>query len=250
MQTGWRDALNEPASSERSVRAAPPGALAASALACYRPMPGRMVMPDVCCDLVWSRGKLLLTGPMTSAMRSQNVGHDVILMQLDPLVARAWLRAPLIHFTNRMFALVDVAPPLAHMLDAHRYSGTIHRFVRPAGDVAQAGVDPRLVAAARMLKQGASVARVAEAIALSERQFERVFLEQLGLAPKTFARIVRFRRALTAAKNGLSFAAAAGTAGYADQAHFSRDVRKLTGNSPRALLPNVGNVQDFITTAV
>jgi AraC-like DNA-binding protein len=81
---------------------------------------------------------------------------------------------------------------------------------------------------------------------LSERQLERLLDEHAGLSPKTFARIVRFRRAVVAARGGMPLASAAAASGYADQSHFTRDVRDLTGHAPRALLPNVGSVQDIV----
>jgi AraC-like DNA-binding protein len=63
-----------------------------------------------------------------------------------------------------------------------------------------------------------------------------------------FTRIVRFRRAVVAARGGAALAAAAAEAGYADQSHFTREVRSLTGRSPLALLPDtadVASVQDI-----
>lgn len=92
--------------------------------------------------------------------------------------------------------------------------------------------------------QGRPVGRVAETVGLCERHLERLFYEHAGLAPKIFARIVRFRRAVIAARRGVRLATAA--AAYADQAHFNRDVRDLTGCAPRSLLPNVGSVQDVV----
>ena len=235
---------------EGAPGATPPGALAARLLARYRPAPGRIIMPDVCCDLVWSRGVWWLAGPQTLATPSQNVDQDVVLMQLDPLVARAWLRTPLAQFTDRTLPLADVSPRLAHLLEEHHEARTIQTLVRRPGDVTQAGVDSRLVISVRALRCGAPVAAVAEAVGLSERQFERVFSENLGLSPKAFTRIARFRRAVGAAKSGSSLNVAAAEAGYADQSHFSREARKLADRSPRALLPYVGNVQDFIVSCV
>lgn len=37
---------------------------------------------------------------------------------------------------------------------------------------------------------------------------------------------------------------AALSAGYADQSHFTREVRELMGDSPCSVIPNVGKLQD------
>lgn len=228
------------------VLPAPPGSLSAVTFCRARPMAGRLVIPDVCCDLVWARGRLALTGPAATASYSRNVGHDVQLLRIDPLVALAWLRTPLIMFTSETVLLADIAPRLARELEPIQAAGRLAALVRPAGSVQEAGVDPRLEAAVRGVKSGLPVARVATMVSLSERQLERLFVRNLGLAPKIFARIIRLRRALGRAAAGGSLAQAAAAAGYADQAHFSRDVAAFTGTNPRALLPNVGNVQDIV----
>ena len=215
-------------------------------LARFRPMRDRMVMPDVCCDILWVRGRLLMSGPLSRAVPSRNVGEDVTLLRLSPLTARAHLRAPLKHFTDATVELASVAPHLARNLERSRDAGQLETLVGSADDLTGAGIDPRSAPAMSALKRGASVEQAAAQVALSARQLERIFVEELGLAPKTFARIVRFRRAFGAAKRGARLAEAAAEAGYADQAHFSREVRKLTGSSPGILLPHVGNVQDVV----
>lgn len=50
-----------------------------------------------------------------------------------------------------------------------------------------------------------------------------------------FERVLRFRRAERLAGSGASLAAVAAQAGYADQAHFTRECRRLTGRSPSDL---------------
>jgi AraC-like DNA-binding protein len=52
-------------------------------------------------------------------------------------------------------------------------------------------------------------------------------------------RILRFQRFLTAARTsrpGRQLAALAADAGYADQAHLTRESRELSGSTPAALL--------------
>lgn len=229
---------------------AAPGALTALGLGHLHPRPGRLALPDVCCDLVWGRGGLSLSGPSTRARASQNVGGEVWLLRLAPLVARAWLRLPLEHLTDRSVPLADIAPHVARELQRLKEEGGLEALVRPAGDVTAAGVDPRLVAAVGALQRGKRVAHVAAMVALSERQMERTFRAELGMAPKTFSRIVRFRAALRAAASGVRMVDAAAAAGFADQAHFSHEARAFTGVSPRGLLPRVGNLQDIVAGAM
>ncbi|HEY3687748.1 MAG TPA: helix-turn-helix transcriptional regulator [Streptosporangiaceae bacterium] len=74
------------------------------------------------------------------------------------------------------------------------------------------------------------VAGVADVLGLSERQLRRRCLTAFGYGPKTLQRVVRFQRALRAAREpGADLAGVAYRFGYADQAHLSRDVRALAG---------------------
>jgi AraC-like DNA-binding protein len=95
--------------------------------------------------------------------------------------------------------------------------------------------DPLVTAALRLLRE-TSVFNASTEIGISTRHLHRVVLAHTGLSPKVFQRILRFRRFLTHATRGEGLAIAAAAAGYADQAHMSREVRRLTGLSPTALL--------------
>ena len=79
---------------------------------------------------------------------------------------------------------------------------------------------------------------------LSERQLERLFGDRAGLSPVVYARITRLHRGINASRR-LPLALAAAVSGYADQAHFSREVRGLTGRTPRSLVKDVGSVQEL-----
>jgi AraC-like DNA-binding protein len=69
---------------------------------------------------------------------------------------------------------------------------------------------------------------------LSERSLRRLSDRLFGYGPKTLTRIHRFQHALHLARAGLPLSHAAVTAGYADQAHFNRDSKRLTGRTPGA----------------
>jgi AraC-like DNA-binding protein len=73
---------------------------------------------------------------------------------------------------------------------------------------------------------------------LSVRQFERVFLEQVGVAPKMFGRIARFSRALQSKRDDpdRTWSEIVAAAGYYDQMHFIRDCRAFGGDTPTSLM--------------
>ena len=81
---------------------------------------------------------------------------------------------------------------------------------------------------------GDAVASVTDAIGLSSRRFVEIFREQVGLNPKLYCRVRRFRRVLKAIGAGqpVEWAEIALDAGYFDQAHFIHDFRSFSGISP------------------
>ena len=83
-----------------------------------------------------------------------------------------------------------------------------------------------------------SVNAVAAELGMSERQFRRVFREAVGLSPKAFTKLARFRRALTVSQDNreASWASIAACSGYYDQAHLINEFRTFAGVTPRALL--------------
>jgi AraC-like DNA-binding protein len=85
------------------------------------------------------------------------------------------------------------------------------------------------------------VDRLADEIGWSRGYFARLFAAEFGLQPKETARVVRFDRARRAladgtvsgnAERGSLVADIAARHGYADQAHLSREWRRLAGCTP------------------
>ncbi|MDB5268592.1 MAG: hypothetical protein JWP58_1632 [Hymenobacter sp.] len=84
----------------------------------------------------------------------------------------------------------------------------------------------------------ASLDHLAADACLSPRQFERGFFERVGMAPKLYARIVRFDRAfrLKERRPGLDWLAVAVQTGYYDYRHLVRDFKEFAGVTPPQLL--------------
>ena len=87
-----------------------------------------------------------------------------------------------------------------------------------------------------MAAPGARVDVLGAQLGVSERQLRRRFADAVGYGPKTLARVLRFQRFLALAATGDDLARLALGAGYADQAHLTRETRRLAGRTPRELL--------------
>jgi transcriptional regulator GlxA family with amidase domain len=77
------------------------------------------------------------------------------------------------------------------------------------------------------------VRRLAASCNLSERQLERLFVERVGITPKLYARIRRFRSVLDHLQDPedaerLNMADVAAAYGYTDQSHLARDFRNFS----------------------
>lgn len=81
------------------------------------------------------------------------------------------------------------------------------------------------------------VSDIAQHAGLGTRQFERRFRFEIGIAPKLYARIVRFEAALQrkAIAPELRWTEIAHSLGYHDQMHMVHDFNRLSGDSPTAI---------------
>ncbi len=71
----------------------------------------------------------------------------------------------------------------------------------------------------------------------SQKHLVSQFREQLGVTPKTLARVLRFGRAIEQIKAGAtSLTDLAIDCGYYDQSHFDRDFRHFAGTTPTELI--------------
>jgi AraC-like DNA-binding protein len=85
-----------------------------------------------------------------------------------------------------------------------------------------------------------TVASVVERTGLSPRKLIEVFRNQVGLTPKMFSRMCRFRRVIGSIRPGaqIDWADTALACGYFDQPHFIHDFHEFAGLSPAAYLRN------------
>ncbi|MEV1332334.1 helix-turn-helix transcriptional regulator [Micromonospora costi] len=199
------------------------------------------VLPDGCMDLLWSsRAGLLVAGPDRTAQVSvSGPGERWVGLRLPPGVGPAVFGVP-------ADELRDSRVPLAALWGDRAVADLVEQAAADAESVLPALAAGRLRAAggpdrvaarvAATAAAGAGVAAIAADVGLDPRALHRRCRRLFGYGPKTLARILRMRRALALARAGTPLAEVAATCGYADQAHFSRDVRALAGVPPTAVL--------------
>lgn len=73
---------------------------------------------------------------------------------------------------------------------------------------------------------------------ISHDAFEKRFRRSVGSTPKQFSAIVRLRHLLDHYSEAESLTEAAYNAGYFDQAHFIKDFKAFTGQTPQAFFKN------------
>jgi len=94
------------------------------------------------------------------------------------------------------------------------------------------------VATLRETRGMATIEEVARDAKTDPRRLRRDFLAVVGIPPKHLAKIMQLSAAINALYSGEQheLTRVALDAGYADHAHFSRDFRRLVGNSPHSFL--------------
>lgn len=194
----------------------------------------RPVLPDGCMDLLWREGRLLVAGPDTRAYVPDGAPAHWAGVRFPPGTAPALLGVPAHELRNRRVELAD----LWNAAQVRRLSARVDGAPDPPAALEEVALeraarapapDPLLGALVAALEAGRPVGRTADELGLSARQLHRRSLTAFGYGPKTLARVLRLQRALAMARSGVPFAETATRTGYADQAHFARDVRELAG---------------------
>jgi AraC-like DNA-binding protein len=209
------------------------------------------VVPDGYADLQWVNGELRIAGPdRTVNEEALPAGTIVVGLRFQPAAVGHWLGTPASEVVDARIPL-DVfwgadARRLAEVTSEGRTpeavaqrieAALVHRAARVRAPDRAALAMFRTVATARA-DQPEVIPQLCEALGVSERTLRRRSLEAFGYGPKTLQRILRFQRFLrfARAKTPASLAQLATDAGYADQAHLTREAQELAGMTPATIL--------------
>jgi AraC-like DNA-binding protein len=209
----------------------------------------------------WTDYRSFTTGAYDSHVLVGSSGPSGGLqINMSILGARLFLGRPLRDLRNRAVGLDDVLGGEARRLTMELYDAPSWeaRFTildrELAARILTAKAPPACVTWVwrRLVETGGrvSIGALVGEVGFSQKHLIGQFREQIGLSPKTLARVLRFGRAIQMIKSGggARLAEIAQDCGYYDQAHFSRDFHAFAGVTPtelvRSQLPDGGFVVD------
>jgi AraC-like DNA-binding protein len=214
--------------------------------------PAQPIIPDGCADIImFGDDPPHVAGPAatTQWIQPPPAGTLITAIRFRPGAVRSILRCDvealgpwggeLESICRRQAKALVAELAAADTADARRTALEVWTRQRIA---AAQGADRKILAAGALLTQApwSRVDEAARVLDMSARQLRRGFIAACGYGPKTLQRIMRLQQALRLASapvhpGGLAHLAAA--AGYADQAHMTREFVDLTGFTPARYLP-------------
>jgi len=205
--------------------------------------PPTLVLPDGCTDLIWLEGTgAFVAGPDTGPVPEQLPPGTVLVgARFQPGAGGSALGVPLAELLDQRVAAADLpGVPARRLRGSLTPDEALRRVASTAAEmVAERSPDLLVLAAVRQLDQpGAQADLVATRLGVSERQLRRRCQAAVGYGPRTLRRVLRFQRFVSLidrAGAAADLAAAAAQAGYADQAHLTREAGRLAGLPPAAL---------------
>jgi AraC-like DNA-binding protein len=201
------------------------------------------VLPDGCVDIVYSPGtrrELQVVGAMTSVRKFTLAARQVEFgVRFRPAMFQAFLPVRGLDITDQSLSLSDFWGADARRLveqvsEAQSPAQCIQLFETRLRNPGEVTVVQRLCAAIVEQAGQVRIDDLAFQAGLSARQLRRLFLDQVGLSPKHFCRVIRFRNSLSRLPQAgrTEWAQVALGCGYYDQAHFINEFREFSGFTP------------------
>ena len=207
-----------------------------------------LVLPDACIDVIWDGSAIFVAGPDTGPVPvPPRRGQRFAGLRFWPGQAPAFLGVPASELLDRRVLLGDLwgeaaatrlADGLAGAPCLEDAAGLLDQAIAELARTAPAS-DPivdELVGIFQKQPDTAGVVQLAShALSVGERRLHRHCRAAVGYGPKMLERVLRFQRARRLARGTGSLATVAALAGYADQAHLTRESRRLAGRTPSDL---------------
>jgi len=190
-------------------------------------------------------------GPMSSAHPAAH-GERVVEVgaYFHPAQATSFLRTPACELTDRILPLPDLWGRGGVSLEARigeagrddeRVGQLELALIQRLKSGAHHGSAVNVSALATFVQQrhgAVSVVDLAESAGVTRQHLGRIFQEEIGMPPKLFCRLARFRAALACSGRNVrnDGAGMAAELGYTDQSHMIAEFREFSGLTPKPLM--------------
>jgi AraC-like DNA-binding protein len=194
---------------------------------------GHRVLPDGCVDVLFSDEEgLRVVGTMTRPRSFDlRTGVRFVAARLRPAASAAILGLPGGLIVDRVLPWSGSRSLPEQLANTQGHEEQVRLIASALPVVDPDG--PDRVAAWMVRRRGqVDMDEAARLAGVGPRHLRRLFLDRIGLTPKRFCRILRFRHAVSMGRRRHGWAEIAAACGYYDQAHMIRDFREFAGLSP------------------
>lgn len=175
----------------------------------------------------------------------------LLLIQLSPYGLYQITRQSQAEFADKRLSLAEIDNELFNLLQhAFVTSKTVTDLVDASEKILYRRMEKHIVSDALLQATEVisnshgqvPVREVARQTNYSERQLNRLFLTQIGMNIKNYARLTRFNYVLNnIQKSPCFFATLSQQAGYFDQAHFDKDFKAISGVTPQKYMTTMSD---------
>lgn len=219
------------------------------------------VLPDGCIDIIFNLGDAFgkinqdcsvsnvphscVVGAMRQPIIAKLKGHiEIIGVRFKPGGAYPFFRFPLHELTNRIVALDDLSkqPDTAMELRiteeapiAKKIAHLERIFIKRLKTVCHIdSIIQKSLSNIYKTKGQVLISSLEKSLGVSSRHLERKFIENVGLSPKMFCRVIRIKNAISILRSQPKpdWTEIAYSGGFYDQAHLIREFKTISGLTP------------------
>ena len=184
---------------------------------------------------------------------------DMIVVVFRPFGLKAFFDAPACEFQDRCVSindlgdkyLIELEDKLFYEQDDDICIKLIEEYLIKRLCFSSDYDYKRILASVRLINSQplVTIGSLADVTCLSQKQFFRVFSNNVGTKPKEFIRIVRFQRALYVLQNraDISMTELAYECGYYDQPHLIKEFKYFSGYTPREYIAVCAPYSDYFS---
>jgi AraC-like DNA-binding protein len=197
----------------------------------------------------------VIGGRSESVFTQSTGGLRLAGVKLDPRALRALIGMPLTAFRDNtvacdalgVTALSDLEDEVANLRSVDQLVSVLDRFflIRLTDEGGEDTPISNLLERIRATRGAQSILQWAREQRIDPRTLERRFVARMGMTPKQYARIERFKQSYRQLSSHRPGERRTHLEPYYDESHFSREFRHFVGTSPRSWL---GRSAQFRTT--